>query len=176
MVSIFILIFIRFKLFYDKSPFLSTVRSICNVSVLKYPVESILTTKKYFFRSFFQKQPGFPLKASQNNQLPLFTLKAGYRTIPLTAERPKLFPHTGQNLRYKVQSTVQVQVQVHVYTSVTYDQFRLLFTISHSQLSYKYNLVAPVRKRLLQPGHGQTYLKFVARGRVSASKHPPHRQ
>ena len=63
--------------------------------MLKYLVESILTTKKYFFRSFFQKQPGFPLKASQNNQLPLFALKAGYRTIPLTAERPKLFPHTG---------------------------------------------------------------------------------
>jgi hypothetical protein len=63
--------------------------------VLKYPVESILTTNKYFFSIFFQKQPGFPLKASQNNQLPLFTLKAGYRTIPLTAERPKLFPHTG---------------------------------------------------------------------------------
>ena len=26
--------------------------------------------------------------------MPLFTLKAGYRTIPLTAERPKLFAHT----------------------------------------------------------------------------------
>ena len=65
--------------------------------MLKYLVESILTTKKYFFRSFFQKQPGFPLKASQNNQLPLFALKAGYRTIPLTAERPKLFLHTALN-------------------------------------------------------------------------------
>ena len=63
--------------------------------MLKYLVESILTTKKYFFRSFFQKQPGFPLKASQNNQLPLFALNAGYRTIPLTAERPKLFLHTA---------------------------------------------------------------------------------
>ena len=70
--------------------------------MLKYLVESILTTKKYFFRSFFQKQPGFPLKASQNNQLPLFALKAGYRTIPLTAERPKLFPHTGLDPREKI--------------------------------------------------------------------------
>ena len=62
--------------------------------MLKYLVESILTTKKYFFRSFFQKQPGFPLKASQNNRLPFFTLKAGYRTIPLTAVRLKLFQNT----------------------------------------------------------------------------------
>ena len=37
--------------------------------------------QKIFFRYFFQKQPGFLLKASQNNQLPLFALKAGYRTI-----------------------------------------------------------------------------------------------
>ena len=51
--------------------------------------------KIFFWIVFFKKQPGFPLKASQNNQLPLFALKAGYRTIPLTAERPKLFLHTA---------------------------------------------------------------------------------
>ena len=38
----------------------------------------------------------------------------------------------GQNLRYKVQSTVQVQVQVHVYTSVTYDDPGCCFNLSCS--------------------------------------------
>ena len=90
--------------------------------MLKYLVESILTTKNYFFRSFFQKQPGFPLKASQNNQLPLFALKAGYRTIPLTAERPKLFLHTVLDhvpgcfpAGTKVQTRTKEQEQVQGY-------------------------------------------------------------
>ena len=107
MVSIFILIFIRFKLFYDKSPYLSTVRSICNVSMLKFPVESIFTTKKIFFFGFFLKQLGFSLKTSQNSQLPLFALKAGYRTIPLTAERPKLFAHTAGDITQQIINDLQ---------------------------------------------------------------------
>ena len=90
--------------------------------MLKYLVESILTTKKYFFRSFFQKQPGFPLKASQNNQLPLFALKAGYRTIPLTAERPKLFLHTVLYPRSHVVNRIHIPERDQEFNAIFHNE------------------------------------------------------
>ena len=47
-------------------------------------------------------------------------------------DRNVLFCTLPQNLRYKVQSTVQVQVQVQGHTSLTYDKQNLNFSRKHT--------------------------------------------